>query len=152
MAATSRTGPERKADALVKLGEHGADTWVATASEAGVAHLVPLSFAWTGDRILLATPRTTLTVRNIEASGRARLAFGDTHDVVIVDAELDRVVEAADLSDEIGDAYARQAGWDPRRSHEHHAVVLLRPRRIQAWRRENEFEGRVIMSDGRWLF
>ena len=63
------------------------DVWVATASPTGVPHLVPLSLAAVGtDLVVCATPATTTTARNIRSTGRARLGFGDPHDVVMVDA------------------------------------------------------------------
>ncbi len=93
-----------------------------------------------------------LTVRNIRASKRARLAFGATRDVVIVDAELEAALELEAVPLSLADAYARQAGWDPRRARGAYAFLVLRPRRIQAWREANELNGRTIMKDGAWLF
>jgi hypothetical protein len=151
MADGPRSLSQRKADTLAKLETRHADTWLATASGAGVAHMVPLSFAWHDGLILVATPPRTLSARNMVASGRARLAMGDTHDVVMVDAELDRAFGAKEAPAELAEAFAAQAGWDPRSSKSGHAIFSLRPRRIQAWRREDEWAGRVIMTDGAWL-
>jgi hypothetical protein len=151
MSEIARTGPERKAHTLAKLEAVGADAWVATASPPGAAHLVPLSYAWDGEHIVLAAPATSLTVRNIRASGRARLGFGPTRDVVIVDSELDRVLDVAEAPEELAIAYARQAGWDPRKEPESYAFALLRLRRVQAWRESNELAGRTLMRDGEWL-
>jgi len=51
--------------------EHS-DAWVATAStsDGGEAHLVPLSFAWDGGRVILATAEATPTARNLLATGK----------------------------------------------------------------------------------
>ena len=54
MSEQPRTGPQRKADTLSKLEAVNGDGWVATASNAGAAHLVPLSYAWHRDRVVLA--------------------------------------------------------------------------------------------------
>lgn len=78
-----RTGAERKADALARLRAGQAEVWVASASVSGVPHLVPLSLAWDGRRVILAVDRQSLTARNVIASGKARLALGETSDVVI---------------------------------------------------------------------
>ena len=43
-----RTGPQGKADTLALLNSHKQDAWVASANQNGLAHLVPLSFAWDG--------------------------------------------------------------------------------------------------------
>ena len=92
----ARTGRQRRADTIAKLEVVGADTWVATASTTGMAHLVPLSYAWNGECIVLAAEARSLTVRNVRSSGRARLGFGPTRDVEIVDGELDRLLDAGD--------------------------------------------------------
>lgn len=152
MAAEPRTGTQRLADVLEKLAASEADTWVASASPAGLEHLVPLSYAWDGARLILAAQPDSPTVRNILASGRARLGFGPTRDVVIVDTTLEGSMDAAGAPAGLAEAYARQAGWDPRREPEAYTFLLLRPRRVQAWREADELAGRTIMRDGTWLF
>ncbi len=153
MTESARTGPQRKADTITKLEAVGADTWVATASTAGMAHLVPLSYAWDGECVVLAAEASSLTVRNVRSSGRARLGFGPTRDVVIVDGELRRLVDASDdAAEDIARAYADQAAWDPRDESEGYVFVFLRPRRVQAWREANELSGKLLMRDGEWLF
>lgn len=156
-----RTGPQRKADTLAMLQAPAADVWVASASiaesatsESGLAqaHLVPLSLAWTGDRAVIALDPTSLTARNIIESGRARLALGHTRDVVIIDVALDKAIDMSDLSAELADQYAEQAGWDPRAAGGRYLFIVLRPDRIQAWREANEqAKGRTLMRDGAWI-
>lgn len=87
--------------------------------------------------------------RNIVASGRARLGVGPTRDVVIIDALLERTVEAG-TDDALASAYAAQADWDPRTS-PGYVYLVLRPQRIQAWREADETPGRTLMRDGVWL-
>jgi hypothetical protein len=110
-----RTGEERKADVLAKLTARHADVWVASAPESGPAHLVPLSLAWDGEHVIIAAEPSAVTARNIEASKRARLALGATRDVVMIDAVLDRVVDADKAPAELATGYAAQADW-PRAS------------------------------------
>ncbi len=149
----ARTGPQRKADTIAKLGAVGADVWVATASAAGRAHLVPLSYAWDGECIVLAAEASSLTVRNLRSSGRARLGFGPTRDVVIVDGELDRLLDVrADAAQDTARAYTVQAAWDPSHEPEPYVFAFLQPRRVQAWREANELSGRLLMREGEWLF
>lgn len=138
----------RKADALATLATPAIDVWVASASGEGTPHLVPLSLAWVDERVVIAVEAASVTARNVTASGVARLAVGPTRDVVMIDAALDRTVEVAD--DELGDAYAAQADWDPRRS-TGYVFLVLRPVRVQAWRESNEIPGRSLMRDGDWL-
>ncbi len=153
MTPSARSGFQRKADTLARLQAAGADAWVATSSGGGTAHLVPLSYAWDGACVVLAAEATALTVRNIRSSLRARLAFGPTRDVVIVDAELDRVLDTNDgAATAVAEAYADQAGWDPRAERDPYVFVVLRPRRVQAWREANELSGKLLMRDGEWLF
>jgi hypothetical protein len=73
---------QRHADTLEKL-QTDQDVWVATADAGGVAHLVPLSLCWYRDEVIVATEATNRTVRNMAASGQARLALGPSSDVVI---------------------------------------------------------------------
>ena len=153
MTDAARTGSQRKADTLAKLQAAGADVWVATASSAGAAHLVPLSYAWHDDRVVLAAEAESVTVRNVRESRRARLGFGPTRDVVIIDVDLVGSVEVTDpASGAVAEAYAGQADWDPRLDAGSYVFLLMRPRRIQAWRESNELAGRVLMRDGTWLF
>lgn len=147
------TGPRdaatRKADTLAMWATPAIDVWVATASAAGEAHLVPLSLAWTEERLVVAVQEGSRTARDITASGRARLAVGPTRDVTMVDAVLDRVVPTAEAG-ALGDAYAAQADWDPRGSGGY-VYLVLRPERVQAWREADEIPGRTLMRDGAWL-
>ena len=147
-----RTGEERKADVVAKLTARYADVWVASAPESGPAHLVPLSLAWDGECVIIAVEPSAVTARNIEASKRVRLALGATRDVVMIDAVLDRVVDADKAPAELATGYAAQADWDPRIAGMPFRFYLLRPQRIQAWREADELTGRTVMSDGVWHF
>ena len=78
-----RPATERKRDTLARL-ERDVDVWVATA-RGDIPHLIPLSFLWDGARLLLATPDSSVTARNLRATGRARLTLGTTRDVVVIE-------------------------------------------------------------------
>ena len=123
--------------------------WVATASQDGVAGLVPLSYCWDGSALVFATPERSVTGRNLAASGRARVGLGPTRDVVMIVGRVE-VFSAAEVSDEIGDAFAA-AHWDARKETKPYAYYRVVPERIQAWREENEIKGRDLMIDGAWL-
>jgi hypothetical protein len=145
-----RSTERRRADALEKLNAGRADAWVATASDQA-AHLVPLSFAWNGEQLLLATEEKSVTARNLRSGGRARIALGTTRDVVMIDASLDRIVAVAEHSDVIAETYAGQADWDPRHAGSDFVYLLLRPQRVQVWREANEIAGRTVMRYGSWI-
>jgi len=146
------TGPressQRKVDALEKLSSDY-DIWVATADRDGKACLVPLSFAWVDERIILVTARQNRTARNIAATGTAHLALGPTRDVISLEGTAE-LIGSDELADEDADCYAAQAGWDPRPD-DSMVWIVFRPSRIQAWREVDELEERTIMEDGRWL-
>ena len=125
------------------------DVWVASASPEGEAHLVPLSLAWTAERLVIAVQESSRTARDIAGCGRARMAVGPTRDVTMVDARLEKLVDV-DAAGELGAAYAAQADWDPRGS-AGYVFLVLRPERVQAWREVDEIAGRTIMRDGQWL-
>jgi hypothetical protein len=150
-----RSREQRKADTLAKLTAPAADVWVATAAaDAGGqanAYLVPLSLAWIDERVVLATDADSVTARNITSQRRARLGLGPTRDVVMIDAELERVYGLDDVPASVARGYAAQADWDPRESGGRMQFLTLRPQRIQAWREANELPGRTLMRDGAWI-
>lgn len=144
MTAPARSLEERTRDALHRL-EHDEDLWVATAG-AGGPYLVPLSFLWDGETLLLGTPASSPTGRNVRDNGRVRLGVGPTRDLLMIDG----TAEVVEVSEQEGDAFAAKTGFDPRRL-EGYLYFRVRPRRIQAWREANELPGRTIMRDGAWL-
>jgi hypothetical protein len=144
-----RSTARRKADLLAKL-ESEIDIWVTSAGATGKAHLIPLSFYWDGQRLTLATRRQSVTVRNLIRAGWARMALGPTRDVVILEGPVEVIPIEED--DDLADAYADGAGWDPRNSPGSYVLITVSPSRIQAWREVNEnIEGKDVMLDGKWL-
>lgn len=153
-AADSRTsGPrspgQRKREALERLARDK-DVWVATADAGGEPSLVPLAFWWDGEAVWLSTRDTNPTGRNLCASGRARLCFGDTRDVVLVHGTA-RMTTREELPAEVGDAFAAKDGWDPRADHPSYVFFQVTPEVLQAWGTVAEMNGRTLMRDGRWL-
>lgn len=55
------------------------------------------------------------------------------------------------LPQEQGDRFAARSGFDPRALGSRYRWFRVIPRRVQAWREENELTGRELMRDGRWL-
>ena len=54
MSADPRSHPQRRRDTEHRLA-HDVDLWVASASADGAPYLVPLSFDWDGEALLVAT-------------------------------------------------------------------------------------------------
>jgi Pyridoxamine 5'-phosphate oxidase len=149
MTPPARTPGQRKHDTLNRL-DHDVDAWVATAGPAnGAPHLVPLSFLWDGTTMLIATPSDSVTSRNLQATGRARLGVGPTRDLVLIEGTVDSAQAATDISPETGDAFAAKTGFDPREL-TGYLYFRIRPRRVQAWREANELAGRELMRNGHW--
>lgn len=144
----ARSTAERIADTLGRL-RADVDVWVASASDTGEAYLVPLSFQWDGSRLTVATPRESVTARNLIRAGWARVALGGTRDVVIVEGEVEAI--ALGTEPELEEAHARAAGFDPRELSEEYVYLRITPHEIQAWREANELEGRQLMRRGTWL-
>jgi hypothetical protein len=142
-----RSASQRRADTLARL-EGDIDVWVATAS-AGEPHLVPLSLAWDGTHVILATPATSPTARNTAATASVRLALGPSRDVTIIDAA-GEVVSCADAPAPVANCYATRTGWDPRDEDVPHVFLIATPRVVRAWNSVAELTGRTIMRDGRW--
>ena len=80
MSDDPRSRAERRRDTEHRL-THDIDVWVASASADGAPYLVPLSFDWDGEALLLATPADSPTGRNLAATRAVRLALGHTRDV-----------------------------------------------------------------------
>lgn len=136
---------QRVRDALQRL-RSDRDLWIATARDSR-PWVVPLSFHWTGQALLMATLRRSPTYRNLAEGGGARVMVGHTRDVVMLDGDVDLPEQ---LPEEEADATAAASGYDPRTQDEA-AYVRFVPQRAQAWRTSAELDGRTIMRDGRWL-
>jgi hypothetical protein len=152
MLPPARTLEQRRQDSLHRL-EHDIDAWVATADgERGGPYLVPLSFLWDGATLLLATPASSPTGRNLASTGRVRLGIGPTRDLVLIEGTVEAATAASEIPEEVGDAFAAKAGFDPRQlTPTTWLYFRIRPQRLQAWREVNELEGRDLMRGGRWL-
>jgi hypothetical protein len=149
MCADPRSPIWRRRDTERRLA-HDIDLWVASASAEGAPYLVPLSFDWDGEALLVATPAESPTGRNLAATRSVRLGLGDTRDVSMIDGDVD-VLEIGALPREAGDRFAARAGFDPRPLTTRYRWFRIRPSRIQAWREADELPGRELMRDGRWL-
>jgi hypothetical protein len=144
-----RSREQRRRDTEYRLA-HDVDVWVASSSADGVAYLVPLSFDWDGEALLLATPATSVTGRNLAATRSARLGLGETRDVTMIEGAVE-VLAIDALPRDVGDRFAARTGFDPRAEAGEFRWFRVTPRRIQAWREVEELAGRDLMGDGRWL-
>jgi hypothetical protein len=149
MDAAARSRAQRRRDTEHRLARD-VDLWVASASAGGAPFLVPLSFDWDGEAILLATLTESPTGRNLAATRVARLGLGGTRDVTMIDGDVE-VLAIDALAPELAERFAERSGFDPRRSSAAFSWFRVKPRRIQAWREENELDDRTLMRDGRWL-
>ena len=149
MSADPRSHARRRRDTEHRL-TCDIDLWVASASADGAPYLVPLSFDWDGEALLVATPTDSPTGRNLAATRAVRLGLGHTRDVSMIDGEVE-VIEIDALPQERGDRFAMRTGFDPRAEATPYRWFRISPRRIQAWREVNELPDRGLMRDGRWL-
>ncbi len=149
----SQAAAQRKADVLEKLRTVPGtekDVWVASASAAGEAYLIPLSYYWDGARLTVATPKKSRTARNLQRAGVARIAFPETRGlVVIVEGSLEFIAVGED--DALAAAHTETAGFDARRARGVYVYIRMTPRTIRAWGAENELVAPDVMVDGRWL-
>lgn len=144
-----RSIAQRKADILTRL-EEDIDAWVASSDQyGGPPYLVPLSFLWTDETLLFATAETAVTGRNMDTTGRVRIALGHTRDVILIEGTAESI-PLDGLSAAIADAYTAKAGWEPR-TDPHNRYYRVRPTRIRAWREVDENPDATVMRDGRWL-
>ncbi len=144
-----RSLTERRTYARERL-QAGCQLWLATGSDGRGAHLIPVAYVWDGSALTTATFASSRTVANLEAHPQARVAVGDTADVVMIDTGAS-LIKVPDLAADLAERFAK-VSTDPRRAPEGTFVYLsLQPRRIQVWNGLHEFVGRTVMSGGHWL-
>ncbi|MDV5147216.1 pyridoxamine 5'-phosphate oxidase family protein [Streptomyces sp. SBC-4] len=146
MTAAPRSRAQRRQDTEHRLA-HDVDVWVATASPDGTPYLVPLSFDWDGEALLVSTPASSPTGRNLAATGRVRLGLGLTRDVSMIDGTVE-VLEIDALPRDRGDRFAERTGFDPRAQTAPYRWFRITPHRVQAWREANELPGRELLRAG----
>jgi hypothetical protein len=149
MTAAPRSRALRRRDTEHRL-THDVDVWVASASEDGTPYLVPLSFDWDGEALLIATPANSPTGRNLAATRVVRVGLGLTRDVSMIEGDVE-VIEMGELSQERGDRFAARTGFDPRELATPYRWFRIYPRRIQAWREVDELPDRELMRASSWL-
>jgi hypothetical protein len=140
-----RSAEQRKSDTLTRL-DSDVDAWFATADAAGNSYLVPLSFLWDGAGLIVSTPRSSVTARNLSRGGRVRVGVGELRDVTMIDGTAEPVEDEATMEE-----FAAKHGWDPRAEGSDYAFFRIVPDRVQAWREVNELPGRTLMREGNWL-
>ena len=140
-----RSVQRRQRDTLSRL-ESDVDAWIATADIAGNGYLLPLSFLWDGAGLIISTPSSSVTARNLSLGGRVRVGVGQVRDVTMIDGTAEPVTD-----DGTKEAFAAKHGWDPRKEPGDYAYFRIVPDRVQAWREVNELPGRTLMRDGDWL-
>jgi Pyridoxamine 5'-phosphate oxidase len=109
MSADPRPRPERRRDTDHRL-THEIDVWVATASADGAPYLVPLSFDWDGEALLMATPADSPTGRNLAETRTVRVGLGPTRDVSMIEGDVE-VLELDALPRERADRFAAHTGF-----------------------------------------
>lgn len=145
-----RTTAQRIADVREAL-ESQRDLWLATASSNGSPYLIPLSFLWNGEVVVLSTPRQSRTVRNLHENPVARVALGaDLEDVILIDATAD-IVDPGDIGPALAEEFANKAEFEPRNLEGDYIYITLTAQRVLAWRLEAELKGRTLMRAGVWL-
>jgi hypothetical protein len=147
MSTGPRSRAQRRRDTEHRLSQD-VDVWVASASADGAPYMVPLSFHWDGESLLLATSADSPTGRNLSTTRTVRLGLGLTRDVSMIDGEVE-VLDAPPR--ERVDRFVVHTGFDPREQATPYRWFRISPRRVQAWREVNELPGRELMRDGRWL-
>jgi pyridoxamine 5'-phosphate oxidase-like protein len=149
MSARGRTKAQRREDTLALL-EGRNQLWICTVAQQ--PYMVPMSYAWDGHRITIATNTDTPTAQHLFETGVARLAIGETFDVVMIDARVETAVDVHAAPSDLADAYAAHSDWDPRTGTAVPATFfVLAPSEIYAWREAFERPQRTLMRAGDWL-
>ena len=80
---------------------HDVDVWVASASADGAPYLVPLSFDWGGEALLMATPTDSPTAETWPVPAPFGWGWGGTRDVSMIEGDVE-VLEIDALLQEQG--------------------------------------------------
>jgi Pyridoxamine 5'-phosphate oxidase len=147
----ARPRDQRVKDTL-ELLQTEVDVWIATASRTGKPYLVPLSFYWDSEAMIVTTTRSSRTGRNFAETGRVRAAIGRTRgQVVVIDARVEEMPVGDNVERE--DAYVRATDFDPRPWNVGYTFFRLIPERIQAWRGDDaeELRDKDLMQNGVFL-
>jgi hypothetical protein len=112
--------------------------------------MIPLSFLWDSGTLVISTPASSPTSRNLIATGKVRVGVGPTRDLILIESTATAMSEA-EVTPALGDGFAAKAGFDPRELETPYQYFRLRPVRLLAWREANELEGRELMRSGEWL-
>jgi hypothetical protein len=110
-----------------------------------------VTHTWNGTLVVLATGPKSRTVSNVVASQRARLALGETRDVVMVDTVLVEPIRASEAPAPLAEGDAAQAGWDPRTDAANYVYLVLEPVRIQVSLEGEDPAGRTVVRNGEWV-
>lgn len=129
MGADPRSRAQRHRDTEHRL-THDKDVWVTSASADGAPYLVPLSFGWDGEALLMATPADNPTGRNMAATRAVRLGPGHTRDMSMIEGEVE-VLDIGALPQEQGD-WRRARRSKPVCVATPYRWFRISPRRIQA--------------------
>jgi hypothetical protein len=149
MSEAPRSRQQRIQDTLQKL-DSDVDAWIATASADGTPYMIPLSFLWDGETLLISTPESSPTSRNLLANGKVRVGIGPTRDLILIEGMATPLAADA-ISPDLGNAFAEKTGFDPRELTTPYRYFRVHPLRIQAWREADELTGRDLMRGGDWL-
>src|SRR5262245_1445507 len=147
----ARPRDQRVKDTL-ELLQTEVDVWIASASATGMPYLIPLSFYWDGEAMIVTTTRSSRTGRNFAGTGHACAAVGQTRgQVVVIDARVEEMPVGDNV--ELEDAYVRATDFDPRPWGVGYTFFRLIPVRIQAWRGDDaeELRDKDLMQDGVFL-
>ncbi|GHH42322.1 pyridoxamine 5'-phosphate oxidase family protein [Streptomyces candidus] len=147
---SGRRGPARRTRATLERLAAERDIWVSTAHPEHGPHQVPLWFLWDGRAVWVCTAETSVTIRNVRADPRVRLALPDTADVVTLAGRAE-CFASRDVPEEAAEAFTDRFGWDPRAATKPHVYVRVTPATVRAWHGVPELRGRVIMRGGEWL-
>lgn len=140
-----RSPESRKEHVLTLLSAHHPQCWVATASRNGNPHLVPQSFAWHEGRVIISSGEGFRLTKDLLEGSQARLALGDTCDVVLIRASVEAHMPVGEEPPEVRERFATQADWDPSKLGSAFRYFLLKPERIDVWRQPDEMGDRTIM-------
>lgn len=144
--AEARAVPERIRDALEAF-KRDRDCFFATTNPDWRPNVVPLSVLWHEERFVVCTRRSTRTVANLMERPFARLVYGQTRDVVLIDVACE-VQELTSLDRGTLTAFHDHVGWEIARETARYVVLICLPVTDQSWRQEPEA---VLMKDGVWL-
>ncbi len=105
--------------------------WLATTRRSGAPHLVPIWYAWDGEKAYFVTPRNTQKILNIKSMSQVAMSLEDGSNVVIMEGEATEVDDGEEQA-RVAVLFKEKYDWDDWEA-EDWVTMGVRPSKFLTW-------------------